>query len=1056
MNTRATARPRGGWGRALRAVVALAGLVFAPASSVGQTGDTAGMNPAARNTAARDTAAGGGEGLDVFSKHVRLILAHKCVRCHGGDATESEFNLVTREGLLKGGAGGRAIVLGDAKNSRLYKLAARQEEPYMPEEGEKLTEQELGHLARWIELGAPYDKPLVDPDAAVDDWRMRKVSAEAGKFWSFQPLMGPDLPRAKNSSWCRTSIDRFIAAKHEEKGLGPAEEARRPVLLRRLKFDLVGLPPTPEEIDAFSADLAPDAYERLVDRLLASPGHGERWGRHWLDVARFAESHGFEQDYDRPYAFHFRDFVIRALNEDLPYDRFVKLQLAGDELEPENPRAMMATGFLGAGVFPTQITANEVERTRYDALDDMLATTGTAMLGLTIGCARCHDHKFDPIPQGDYYRMLSVFTTTVRSNVDVNMNPAAYREAKARFDREHAPLAEAVEKFERDELPGRLAAWEDKRLVSESPKWVVLDTAELKSKGGATIAKQEDGSFLVGGPNVPNDRYTVSVSTDLQEITAIRLEAVAEPSLAKGGPGRAANGNFALSEFTVTAAPKAGGSAVPAAFRAARATFEQKGLPVAAAVDEGPHTAWAVDPQIGKSHAAVFEFANPIGYDGGTALTITLKFDGNAQHAIGRPRFSITTAAEAVEFAADEMPASALAALSVGREKRTASQQSALLKWFRTRDPDWRRLDLAVGEHRKREPSPDLVKVMVCSEGVTPIRHNTQGADFFPESYYLRRGNCDQKQDAAKPSYLQVLMKAPEGERHWRIAPPAGARTSFRRASLAGWMTDTRAGAGHLLARVIVNRLWQHHFGRGIVATASDFGKQGLPPTHAELLDHLAGELIRSGWALKPLHLRMVTSAAYRQGGAFRADYAKTDPDNQWLWRRAPRRLEAEAIRDAMLAAAGLLDRHMHGPGSLEDDHPRRGIYFTIKRSRLISMMQLFDAPEPLVSVGGRPSTTIAPQALMFMNNPQVRSWCAHLGRRLVATSDASSVAGVTAAYRVMLGRVPSDEEVAVATAFLAEQTASYAASGKSDAAPLAWADFCQTLVGLNEFVFVE
>jgi hypothetical protein len=1041
---------------------ALAGaLVFAPASVVAQTGATAGTSPAARGAEANNS-----QGLDVFTKHVRLILAHKCVRCHGGDATEAEFNLVTRDGLLKGGAGGRAIVPGDAKSSRLYKLVARQEEPYMPDEGEKLTAQELGHLARWIDLGAPYDKPLIDANAAVDDWRMRKVSAGAAKFWSFQPLVRSELPRSKNSSWSRSSIDRFIAAKQEEKRVGPADEADRSVLLRRVKFDLVGLPPTPEEIDAFAADLAPDAYERLVDRLLASPGHGERWGRHWLDVARFAESHGFEQDYDRPYAFHFRDFVIRALNEDLPYDRFVKLQLAGDELEPENPQAMMATGFLGAGVFPTQITANEVERTRYDALDDMLATTGTAMLGLTIGCARCHDHKFDPIPQGDYYRMLSVFTTTVRSNVDVNLRPAEYREAKARFDREHAPLREAVAKYERDELPGRLAEWESKRTASAQAKWVVLDTVELKSKGGATIARQEDGSLLVGGPSVPNDRYTMTVSTDLQAMTAIRLEALVDPSLAKGGPGRAANGNFALSEFRVkavpkvgvpkAAAPKEGAPDVPVAYRAARATFEQKSLPVSAAIDGRPHTAWAVDPQIGKSHAAVFEFAAPIGFDGGTNLTIELKFDVNTQHAIGRPRFSITTAAEAVEFAADEMPASALAALSVEREKRTPSQQSAILKWFRTRDPDWRRLDLAVQEHRKREPKPDLAKVMVCSEGVTPIRHNTQGADFFPESYYLRRGNCDQKQDAARPSYLQVLMSVPDGERHWQVARPAGARTSFRRASLAGWMTDTQSGAGHLLARVIVNRLWQHHFGRGIVATASDFGKQGLPPTHPELLDHLAGELIRNGWGLKPLHLRMVTSAAYRQSGVFRADHAKTDPDNHWLWRRTPRRLEAEAIRDAMLAAVGLLDRRMYGPGSLEEDQPRRSIYFTIKRSRLISMMQLFDAPEPLVSVGGRPSTTVAPQALLFMNNPQVRTWCAALGRRFAASAEKSSAAVIMSAYRTLLGREATGEEISAANEFLAEQTSSYVSGGKADASPLAWADFCQTLLGLNEFVFVE
>jgi hypothetical protein len=1011
---------------------------------------------AARSTGGVNPAARGAEGLDLFTKHVRLILAHKCVRCHGGEATESELNLVTREGLLKGGAGGRVIVPGDAKNSRLYKLVARQEEPYMPEEGEKLTKQELGQLARWIEIGAPYDKPLLDAGDAGDDWRIRKVPADAGRFWSFQPLAEPPLPTIKNPAWCRNDVDRFIAAKHDEKGLESAREADRRVLLRRVKFDLIGLPPTPDEIDAFLGDGSPDAYERRVDRLLASPGHGERWARHWLDVARFAESHGFEQDYDRPYAFHYRDFVIRALNEDMPYDRFVKLQLAGDEIEPENPLALMATGFLGAGVFPTQITANEVERTRYDALDDMAATTGTAMLGLTIGCARCHDHKFDPIPQGDYYRMISVFTTTVRSNIDVNLDPKGYRAAKAAFDREHAPLVEAALKYEREELAGRFAEWEAKRSRSEQPSWIVLDLAELKSKGGAAIVKKDDGSFLASGQNAPNDTYTVTTTTDAKGITAIRLEALGDASLPKRGPGRAENGNFALSELRVTATPKKGGPPAPVLFRGARATFEQKGLPAAAAIDEGPHTAWAIDPQIGKSHAAAFEPAAPIGLDGGTTLTFTLKFEVNKQHAIGRPRFSITTATEPVALNAHDIPATAAAALKAVPDRRTASQQSALLKWFGQRDPKWQALHAAVQEHLTREPKPRLTKVMVCSEGVPPIRHHTQGADFFNESFYLRRGNSDQKQEAAQPSYLQVLMKSPDRERHWRVDPPAGARTSFRRASLARWISDTEIGAGHLLARVIVNRLWQHHFGRGIVATASDFGKQGTPPTHPELLDHLANELIRGGWSLKRLHLRMLTSAAYRQSGAFRADQARIDPDNQWLWRRAPRRLEAEAIRDAMLAAAGLLDRHMYGPGTLEESHVRRSIYFTTKRSRLISMMQLFDAPEPLVSVGGRPSTTVAPQALLFMNNPQVRTWCAALGRQIAASASRSETAGIQTAYRMALGRAATDEELAAAGTFLTNQTASYAAGGKPNAAELAWADFCQTLFGLNEFIFVE
>src|SRR5205809_2035215 len=307
----------------------------------------------------------------------------------------------------------------------------------------------------------------------------------------------------------------------------------------------MGLPPETNEFDKLRAE-GEKGYETVVDRLLASPHHGERWGRHWLDAARFAESHGFEQDYDRPYAYHFRDFVIEALNQDMPYDQFVRWQLAGDEFEPENPLALKATGVLGAGVFPTQITANEVERTRYDALDDMAATTGSAMIGLSIGCARCHDHKFDPIPQADYYRLLSTFTTTVRSNLDVNLEPGPYKIAKAAYDKEHQPLVDAVQAFEKLQLPARLAAWEntDDCQAAKNASWVVLELTGLRAEGGAVLSRQDDGSVLVSGTNPDSDRFTCVATTDVKSIARLRIEALSDPSLPKNGPGRSSSGNF--------------------------------------------------------------------------------------------------------------------------------------------------------------------------------------------------------------------------------------------------------------------------------------------------------------------------------------------------------------------------------------------------------------------------------------------------------------------------------------------------------------------------------
>jgi len=402
----------------------------------------------------KDHAAKMTKGLDIFKKHVKPMLTQKCLRCHGGKEVEAEFDLSDRAELLRGGNKGPAIVAGKAKESLLYKLIRHDSKPFMPHKGAKLPDETIAQVAEWIDLGAPYDEPLVTRKKSLS-WTERIVRDDARLFWSFQPLKRVEPPAVKNTNWIKTPIDRFILAKLEGAQFEPNPPADKRQLLRRAYFDLIGLPPSPEESAAFLSDQAPDAYEKLLDRLLASPHHGERWARHWLDLARFAESHGFEHDYDRPSAYHYRDFLIKAFNDDLPYNTFVKWQLAGDEYEPNNPLAQMATGFLAAGVHSTQITKNEVEKHRYDEMDDKLATIGTAMLGLTFGCARCHDHKYDPILQRDYYRMLATFTTTVRTEVQVGFDSEKYDQAKKTFEKAHAPYLAALAKFEADVLPGR-------------------------------------------------------------------------------------------------------------------------------------------------------------------------------------------------------------------------------------------------------------------------------------------------------------------------------------------------------------------------------------------------------------------------------------------------------------------------------------------------------------------------------------------------------------------------------------------------------------------------
>jgi hypothetical protein len=388
--------------------------------------------------------------------------------------------------------------------------------------------------------------------------------------------------------------------------------------------------------------------------------------------------------------------------------------------------------------------------------------------------------------------------------------------------------------------------------------------------------------------------------------------------------------------------------------------------------------------------------------------------------------------------------------LKVDQATRSAEQNAKLLAAYKTIDPQWKKLNAAVLEHAKREPRKELTKVMVCSEGVPAIRLHTQGADFFEKSYYLKRGDPNQKNGEAQAGFLQVLSRAPDGEAHWKVGPPAGSKLSYRRTALASWITDKDHGAGHLLARVIVNRLWQHHMGRGIVATPNDFGAQGAKPTHPELLDYLASELIANGWKLKAIHRQIMTSAAYMQSSDFNEKAFAVDSENTLLWRHSKMRLEAEAIRDSMLFVSGTMDPAMYGPGTLDESMRRRSIYFFVKRSKLIPLMTLFDAPEPLSSMGSRVSTTIAPQALALMNNPQVREWAKGFAGRLKGRTPAEAV---KLAYEIALGREASAQELTDSLKFLEDQRQAY---GGGNAADLALEDFCQSLLCLNEFVYVE
>ena len=1010
----------------------------------------------------------------LFREKVAPALRKHCLKCHGGaGGVKGDFDLSTRETLLASG-----MVEKRGADSHLLAVLRHEAEPYMPLKADRLPAQTIQQVSRWIDLGAAYDKPLAGPSVKGE----LQVTETDRQFWSFRPLAPATAPPL-DDSWARTDLDRFILSKLRGRGLKPNADADRRTLIRRATFDLWGLPPAPGEVAAFVADPDPKAYEKLIDRLLDSPHYGERWARHWMDVARFAESHGYEQDYDRKHAYHYRDFLIRALNDDLPFDTFVHWQLAGDELAPDDPLALMATGFLGAGAFPTQLTEAEFESARYDELDDMTTTTGVAFLGLSVGCARCHDHKYDPIPSRDYYRLAATFTKTIRSEIEVETTAAANRLRRERHAERLAELAAEEAAYAGERLDKDFQAWLDaldvKTLSSPASgapatagQWIALPVA-ASSTAATVFQPLPDGTLLSTGEAPAKETITLTAvdSVVLQGIRAVRLEALTHPSLPRGGPGRAGNGNFALGHIALQVVGADGRAAGEVKLTAARATHQQNAssLSVAASIDDDPVSGWAVDQGgIGKDQAAVFDAEKAFSVAAGQRLQIVLTFEHpNQRHTIGRLRVSLGRQTQAAaEVGPPGWPAQRIAELRAAKKDgpQAASWRRAR-DWYRDRHSPLAELRRQRSALEAAGPKIEKSLVQVTGEGFPHMKHHADGRGyphFYQRTFYLERGDVHQKQEPIAPGVLQVLARSPAdaagdsaNRPRWQIeAPEDWSRSSFARARLALWLTDVEQGAGSLVARVAVNRLWHHHFGRGIVATPNDFGLQGERPTHPVLLDHLARQLVAGGWKLKPLHRQIMLSSVYRQSSEGDEVRAAADPDNLLWWRREPRRLEAEAIRDSLLAVSGRLDTTMYGPGTLDERMRRRSVYFFIKRSKLIRGMMLFDWPEHLVSIGRRATTTIAPQALAFMNSPQGRESAAALAAN--CRSAGSGEPWVRRVYEAALMRAPEDRELTLGLEFLKRQSAAYRMAQRQNPQQIAETDFCQAVLSMNEFIYVD
>jgi hypothetical protein len=992
-----------------------------------------------------------------FARDIRPILARNCCECHGPEKRKSGLRLDRKADALAGGDSGPVIAPGRSDESELISRVTDDDPTTaMPPKGRRLSRRQVELLRAWIDQGAPWPDGVDATPVAID-------------HWAFRPPSRPTPPAVRRGDWVRTPIDTFVLAKLERLGVSPSPEADRPAQIRRLSLDLLGLPPTLAELAAFVADPAPDAYDRLVDRLLASPHCGERWGRHWLDLARYADSDGYEKDSPRPHAWRYRQWVIDAINRDLPFDQFTIEQLAGDLLPVAAPEQKAATGF-HRNTLTNKEGGVDPEEFRVAAVVDRVNTTGTVWLGLTVGCAQCHNHKYDPITQEEYYGLFAFFNTG--REVDLPAPPRleevrAYEQAKSAYDGAHARLEAALARYDEYERPARQAEWERAHAAAVAgSRWLVLDPIAMTSAAGTTLSRLPDRSVLASGTSPATDTYTIVAETDLESITAVRVEVLDHPSLPAKGPGRAANGNFVLSEIALMAAPSAApGRAIAVGLQAPSADFSQAQWDIAGAIDGNLKTGWAIAQQFGTSHRAVFETTDDIPGGRRTRLEIALQQQHGDRHTIGRLRLAVINRKRPPK--ADGLPDDVAEILFLAPAGRTDAQRERLAAYHRTIDPEWSRRHAAVAAHAKRAPAPPDARAMTLAENPNP-----------PTTHVLIRGDFLRPGAVVRPHTPAILPTL------------AAARGTPTRLDLARWLVDP---ANPLTPRVAVNRIWRHLFGRPLVATVEDFGTRGEPPTHPELLDWLAAEFPARGWSPKLLIRSIVTSATYRQASRTRPELVDRDPNNAWLARQNRFRPEAEVLRDLALAVSGLLQPILGGPSARPPQPPgiseityagsarwvestgpnryRRGLYTWFQRTSPYPMLVTFDAPDANVCAARRERSDTPLQALTLLNDAVFVECAQAFGRRIVTESPRQDPkTRIAYAFRLGLARDPTAAEAAELGRLyetLVRECRSDPEAAAKLAGPLkppgidspeagAWVALARTILNLDEFVTRE
>jgi len=956
---------------------------------------------------------------EFFTSKIEPILMQRCFECHSHEKKmKGGLTLDSRSGWEQGGDSGPAIVVGKPEESLLIKMVRWSDEEHQMPPKEKLPSAEIALLEEWVKRGAPDPRVMVKKRPTESDW------------WSLKPLVAPKMPEIAGMDH---PVDRFIRARLAERKIMPSAEADRRTLIRRVMFDLHGLPPSHAEVEVFVKDADPKAYEKLVDRLLQSPRYGERWARHWLDTIHFAETHGCGHDLPRDHAWRYRDYVITALNEDKPWPRFVREQLAADVLFPEEPKLIAALGFLGAGVFDH--SAYQTARTNFDYLDrdDLVTQTMGAFTSTTANCARCHAHKFDPISQDDYYALQAVFAGPIEGDIPFDEDKTVAQSRKRWQSLLTAAEAQDKAVLLTAENEALVADWEKHR--GPAVKWTTLGYESFISTEGASLSRSGE-VIISGGAKPEKDTYVITATASLASITALRLDGIADKSLPKDGPGRQDNGNLTVSEFEAQVFEAGAASPVKLKFSRATADFNQASYAAPAAIDGNPATGWGIHPAVGQSHHAVFELAAPLTLEPGAKLTISLKQLAPQSHLVGRFKLSAT---DEPALRAAAMPVLAQEALMLSADKRTEPQRLALASHA---------LRLRATDEMQKLPAPALVYAAGKKADVLlAVSKGTPTTVAKPKVVHiLKRGEFDKPMKEAVSGALSAIHALPA-----RFEKAHTSDESARRAALADWLADEK---NPLTWRSIANRVWHYHFGRGICDTPSDFGRMGGVPSHPELLDWLACELRDSGGSLKHLHRLIVTSAAYRQSSEQRDDAAKLDGDNRLLWRMNRLRLDADSYRDFVLAAADKLDLTVGGPSERQfitgppvqltptldysaydwsalPKH-RRSIYRFVWRGVPDPFMDTLDFPDLGLLAPSRNFSASSLQSLALYNNSFVLHFSTEVGKQITTPADA---------IRRILLREPTADELPGFTAY----------AQKNGLAAL-----CRVLINSNEFLFVN